>query len=450
MKLRKITWVLAASLLLSQLALAQFDDVKNMVLLNQYKQANEKLKELMSKPKNAAKPEGFMLQATIWSALMTDSSMAAQAKDLRKQAIESYNKYLQMDPKKELISVPPYPNAPINLYSSFFNDGIKDYNKKDWPSACESFKNTVYWSDFIIENKLAKMEFDTSANLLAGAAFQNDKNDTMAIKYFSRLTDRKIGGADNEFIYQFMMGYYFKVNDAANFDKYKKLGTELYPKSEYFGYSWLDFIMAMDDETEKMKRIEAEIAKNPNDIELIENYGLMLFDKLNGPDDAAKPANYDEMEQKMITNLTKAGEAKPTSGKPYYYLGNHYVNKAVKVNDQINAVTDEIKKANANAKPDKNGKLPPPPKELSDKREQLKKTYNDEVDKGVPYLLKSAEAYGKVTDLKGIEMQNYKRLVDQLILIYGDKKASTKDPKQKAQFETEEKKWTDVYSKISH
>ncbi|HSR39225.1 MAG TPA: hypothetical protein VLL95_09960, partial [Phnomibacter sp.] len=52
--------------------------------------------------------------------------------------------------------------------------------------------------------------------------------------------------------------------------------------------------------------------------------------------------------------------------------------------------------------------------------------------------------------LTGMEKQNYKKLVDQLILIYGDKKAATKDPKLKAEYEKEEKKWNDLYSKISH
>ncbi|HMP94842.1 MAG TPA: hypothetical protein PKD90_18325, partial [Phnomibacter sp.] len=70
-------------------------------------------------------------------------------------------------------------------------------------------------------------------------------------------------------------------------------------------------------------------------------------------------------------------------------------------------------------------------------------------DKALPFLLKSAEGYGKADGLKGMELQNYKRLVDQLILIYGDKKAASKVPADKAKFEAEEKKWSDTYNKIS-
>lgn len=438
--------------LVSSVAIAQFDEVKTALAIQQYKKANEMLDQLLAKPKNAAKPEGQILKATVLSYLMTDSANAGKADDMRNQSISAYKKYLEMDPKKEFVADPVYVNAPIAYYSHFFNEGIKGYNKKEWEKAAENFKKTVEWGDFVISNKLAKMEFDTSANLLAGAAYQNlktDSSETEAVKYFTKLTDRKIAGEDNEFVYQFLMGYYFRKDDITNFEKYKALGMELYPKSEYFTYTEIDFIMSMEDEEAKAKKIEAKIAKEPNNIELAESYGFILFDRLNA-EDKPIPENFNEIEQKMITYLSKAGDSKPTDGKPFYYLGNHYVNKGVKINQEINAVTDQIKKANASAKPDKTGKLPPPPKELTDKREALKKAYDVEIDKGLPFLLKSADAYGKATELKGIEKQNYKRLVDQLILIYGDKKASTKVAAEKAKYEAEEKKWNAVYTKISH
>lgn len=447
--MKRFVLSLALTGLISSVAMAQFDEVKNMLAIQQYKKAKEQLDQLLTKPKNAAKPEAHILKATILAYLMNDPANEAQATQLRQESIDAYKKYMEQDPAKPLIVDPQYANAPIAYYSSFFNEGIKGYNKKDWPNASASFKQTVEWSDFIIANKLAKMEFDTSANLLAGAAFQNDKKDDAAIPYFTRLTDKKIGGDDNEFVYQFLMGYYFRKEDAANFEKYRALGKELYPKSEYFTYSEIDFIMSMEDEAEKEKRIEAKIAKEPTNIELIQNYGFILFDKLNA-DDAKPVTNYAELEQKMINYLSQAGDNKPDDGKPYYYLGNHFVNKGVKINQDISKVTDDIKKANASAKPDKTGKLPPPPKELTDKRDALKKAYNDEIEKGLPFLLKSAEAYGKHTDLKGMELQNYKRLVDQLILIYGDKKIACKVPADKAKFEAEEKKWNAIYTKISH
>lgn len=423
------------------------DDIKNLLILSQYKQAKEKLNTAMTKPKFTAKPEAYLILATTDAQLMNDPANAAEAEKLRAEGEEAYQKYLQMDPSKKLVVEPPYNNAPILFYSSYFNEGIKNYNKKDWDAAGVSFDNCVKWSDFLIENKVASMQFDTSAVVLAGAVAQNGKKDDKAYSYFKRITDRKIGGADNEFVYQFMMRYSFDRNNMADFEKYRALGKEIYPNTEYFTYTEDDFIMGMEDEVEKRKRIEAKIAANPNDPELAENYGLILFETLNDPE--KKVDNYDELEQKMITNLSKAGDLKPNDGKPYFYLGNHYVNKGVAINQEIDKVTDEIKKANASAKPDpKTGKLPPPPKELTAKRDELRAKYDAEIDKGIPYLKKSAEAYGRNPDLKGIDKQNYKRVADQLIIIYENKARATKVPADKAKFDAEAKKWSDIYSKI--
>ena len=431
-------------------AMAQtYEDVRNLLVLGQVKAAREKLDQGMAKPKFAAKPEAYILKATVYGYLLNDSSLASQHGQLEQEAIGAYEKYLEMDPKKELINQTPYNNTPITFYSNYFNNGIKLYNKKDWAAAAESFKHTVKWSDFIIDNKLASMTLDTTANLLAGASYQNAKNEDEAARYFTRLTDKKIGGEDNEFMYQFLTGYYFRKGDIANFEKIKAAGASLYPKAEFFTYSEEDFIMSMEDKVEMRKRLEAKLQKEPDNTALLETYGLILFEELN-KEDGERPGNYEELEGKMVDFLSKAGDRNTKSGKAYYYLGNHFINKGVRINDKIREVTDEIRKVNAAAKPNpKTGKLPPPPAELTDKRAALQKDYDAEVDKALPFLLKSAEGYGKADGLKGMELQNYKRLVDQLILIYGDKKAASKVPADKAKFEAEEKKWSDTYNKIS-
>jgi hypothetical protein len=436
--------------LMTYAAFAQFEEAKNMLLLQQYGKALESVNSTLAKPKNATKPEGQILKAAVLAGQIAGATDDASKDKLLAESMDAYNKYMEMDPKKALITDPAYANTPIVYYSTYYNKGIAAFKEKDYKKASDDFSNTVKWSDYLIQNKIISMEFDTTANLLAGASYQNLKEDESAVAYFTKLTDRKIGGDDNEFMYQFMVGYYFRKGDAANFEKYRKLGQELYPKAEYFTYTETDFIMGMEDEVEKMKRIEAKIAQNPDDIELVQTYGFILFDKLNA-EGAERPANFDELESKMVANLSKAGEARPEDGKPYYFLGNHYVNKSVKINEEIRGVTDQIRKANANAVPDKKtGKIPPPPKELTDKRDALRKAYDAEIEKGLPYLVKSAEAYAKMKDMKGLDKQNYKRLADQLILIYGDKKAAAKVPADKAKWEAEEKKWNTVYSSISN
>ncbi len=429
---------------------AQFDEVKNHLMLGQAQKAKELLVPIMNKPKQAAKPEAQILNAAINAALAQATEDQNQKMALLNESIAQYQKYMEVDPKMEFIGNPTYINAPIIYYSTYFNKGITSYNAKNYEQAAQDFENTVKWSEFLINNKLAQMEFDTSANLLAGASYQNAQKEDEAVKYFLKLAEKKIGGEDNEFLYQFLMNYYFRKNDQAKFNQFRTLGAELYPSSEFFTYKPIDFVLAMEDNVEKTKRLEQLVKDNPDDKELQENYGYILFDMLNDrKKDASKLPGYDDTEAKMVAALKAAGEANANDGKAWYYLGNHYINKGVKINDQLDEVAEKIREFNRGQKADpKTGKMPAPPQELIDSRNQLRAAYDVEIENALPFLVNAAEGYAKHGSLTGIELQNYKRVVDQLIIIYGDKRTAAKAAADKAKFDAQEKKWKDVYSKL--
>jgi len=147
--------------------------------------------------------------------------------------------------------------------------------------------------------------------------------------------------------------------------------------------------------------------------------------------------------------LTKAGEGKPEEGTSFFYAGSHYWNKALRVKDQIGLVNDTVRIFNSSVKPDKTGKTPPPPKALTDRRDNLRKLQELNVDKALPFLLKSLPGIEKSSAKGKTEMQTYKRLVDQLIEIYSNKRQLAKLPADKAKFEAEEKKWDALYAKIT-
>jgi hypothetical protein len=164
----------------------------------------------------------------------------------------------------------------------------------------------------------------------------------------------------------------------------------------------------------------------------------------------SRPANYVELEQKMTTLLEKSAEDPAYTAKDNFYLGNFYLNKGLEVTENLKGVSEEIKAFNLANKPkDPKAKMPPVPKELLDKRVELNKTYDGLLDKALPYLEKSAEAYGKMPTLTSVEKNNfYKKAVDQVSVIYGDKKNGSKVPADKAKYEAAEKKWNAVYSSI--
>lgn len=433
----------------SYLKAQNIDDIKNLVVLQQFDKAKTDLDKAMTKSKFSEKPEPYILQATILAGMMQQDAHKDEATALRTSAIGSYNTYLEKDSEKKLVKDNYYIQTPISFYSSFYNEGIAHYNGKKWNEAAESFDNVIKWSGFIKDEGIAAIEFDTTAYLLAGASHQNAEHTDKAMEYFTAIADRKIGGDDNEFLYQYLVRQHFYKKDIASFEKYKKLGQELYPGSDYFKYTEEDFIMGMEDEVEKQKRIQEKIAQDPSNVKLLETYGLTLFDELN-KEDGERPANYEQKEAQMLDALNKVYAADPSNARVMYYAGNHYINKSVRYNNEANEVTEEIRKIQAEAKPDpKTGKKPAPPADLVAKRSDLQKKSDAEVDNGLPYLKKAAEGYGKKAELSGIEKQEYKRLADQLIIIHEDKFRVEKDAAKKKQLEAEIAKYTALYDSIN-
>jgi len=432
----------------SYLNAQDIDGIKNSLVLKQYDKAKEDLDKALTKAKFAAKPEPYILQSSILAGMMTLDANKDKVVALRNEAIGSYDKYLEMDAEKKLVKDNFYINTPVAFYSSYFNEGIGFYNNKKWDEAAASFDATVKWSNFLKNEGIANIVFDTTAYLLAGASHQNAKHEAKAIEYFKTIADKKIGGNDNEFLYQFLVRHYFGVNDIAQFESYKKLGQELYPNSDYFKYSEEDFIMGMEDEDAKAKRIEEKIAKDPSNTKLLETYGLTLFDELN-KEGEEKPANYAAKEAKMLDALDKVFQANPKNGRVMYYAGNHFINKSVLLNNQANEITEEIRKIQAAAPVDpKTKKKPAPPADLVAKRTELQKQSAAEVDKGLPYLVKAIDGYQKHGDLSGIEKQEYKRCADQLIIIHEDKYRSENDAAKKKKLEAEIAKYTALYESI--
>ena len=446
-------------------AVAQnYDEVRNFLLLNQNKKAKELLDKNWSNPKFTAKPDAYILKTAVLAALSADPTMTAQAPALREEAMTSLAKYQEMDPKMTLLTDKnsAYLNSVATLYQGYFNQAIGDYNAKKWPEAFTGFKNAVALTDLKDVKILSANALDTNGILLAGASAQAMKNDAEAMKYFGRLAEAKIGGKDNEFMYQYLTGTYLNKGDIANFNKYLALGRQLYPDSKYFKYEEIDFILGMEDETLKTKLINEKFKSDPNNYKLQSAVGEMLFDELNPRDTSTPmPANYDEKEAMMVQAFTKATELNPTVGLAMSNLGNHFINKSVKASKEVQAfqayLRDKAKTPAPKPAPAKPGTKPAPaakpatdPADIA-KRDALFKVYDDNIDKARAAYEKAAEIYGAKTagSLNSIEKQQYKNAVSYLIDIYAEKKNNNKSkPAESAKFEKEEKKWSDVYSKL--
>jgi hypothetical protein len=117
-----------------------------------------------------------------------------------------------------------------------------------------------------------------------------------------------------------------------SFEKYKAMGAELYPKSEYFTFDKVDFAVGLvDGFDDKVKEVETVLAKDPENFKANQVLGEIIYDTLNSTrEGAVLPSNAAELEIKMINAFKKSAAAKPNSEIPYLYMGDHFINKAVK------------------------------------------------------------------------------------------------------------------------
>jgi len=415
--MKKITFILMMLMLAFFVKAQSYEEIKQYLILGQYKKAKEDIDKRMTNAKFAAKPEAYILKATVYASLAADSAtlLTPEAAALRAESEAAFAKYKEMDPKLELVKDPVYQNAPARIYSNLFSAGYKQYEEKKWAESFATFKKVDEYSAMLISAKLLKTPLDTNVVILAGITAETSNQKDEAAKYYGRLADAKITGPNYESIYRFLVTHYFTKKDMAAFEKYKALGKELYPQSEFFTYDKTDFAVGLESSFDsKMKSLEEVLAKDPTNYKANLSMGQLIYDTLNSKvEGAVLPANADELEKKMVASFNAAGESKGDEELPYLVIGDYFV--------MLKA--ENVKKAD--------------------------KKYGEYLEAGrVPYE-KAAAIFAKKTNLNASSKQQYKKAAGFLEDIYNYKKAQAKGkPADITKYTAEAKKWGDLYLNI--
>ena len=363
-----------------------------------------------------------------------------------KLAIEgdaAFKKYNEKESSLTLLKDPVYQNGPINLYSSFYTSGYADYTATKWSAALGKLKKAVEYSDLMIEHKLLTAPLDTNVLILAGITAENSGMKNDAMKYYGRLADHKIGGEGFESVYRFLVTNYFQNKDYTAFEKYKALSEEVFPASGYFKFDKVDFAVGLvSDFSSKQKALEELLLNDPNDYKANEVLGELIYDTLNPKDDqAALPANADVLEKKMVAAFKKVAAAKPGFENPFIYVGDHFINKAVPVNRELQAqekaIDDKTKAGGVVSKAD------------IAKKTALYSKYGGFLQQaGEPYE-KAAQIFSQKSSLTSVDKKQYKKVVSYLIDIASFRKSQNKNnPAGADKYAAEEKKWNDLWESI--
>lgn len=428
----------------------KYSDIKNLLILNQYEKAKTDFDKAITNAKFAGNAEAYILKTAIYSGLASTEAVknTPDGAKLAQEAAASFKKYLEMDASMELAKDPVYQNGPVNLYSTFYSSGYDDYSKSKWQSGYEKLKNAVEMSDILLKLEMLKVPIDTNVLILAGITAEKSENKDDAAKFYGRLADAKISGDGFESIYRYMVSYYIEKKDMAAFEKYKKLGAEIFPKSEYFTYDKVDFAVGLAEGFEnKKKALDEVLATDPTNYKANQILGEIIYDTLNSDKEGAvMPANAADLEKTMVSSFLKAAAAKPESEISYLYIGDHYINKASKVNEARSAHVADMKNRT------KPGTMAS--KEDVAKRDQLDAQYGEELEKAKePYEKAAAMFAARVKENNGLELRDkeqYKKAVNYLSEIAMFKRIQSKGkPADVTKYTAEEKKWNDLYDTIN-
>lgn len=460
--MKKITMTIGFLASFSFAVLAQkYEEAKNMLLLQQVDKAKESVDKNWSNPKYTAKPEAYILKATIYATMGSAPDKGEAGKALLAEGAELYQKYLEMDPKLSLIKDPTYANTPLYVYNYHIQKGITNYNDKKYPEALAAFEKSLEYASFLTKNEIYAIPLDTTSHLYAGSSailIGDEVHDKIAMKHFGVLADAKMAGEFGSTIYMNMARKSFDYEDYEGFKKYMALGKELYPGTEFFSYTEEDFLFGIEDEAKRMERIDKKLQQDPNNFKIQSGYGGLLFEKLNPRDmDAPLPANSAELETKMVAAFEKAAQLQPDNPESYLNLGNHFLNSGTRFYNQLvdhqkmmrekqRANTPEPVKGKPAPKP-----APPDPADV-EKRKQLQESNEKQLGIAGGYFDKVIGIYKAKGSLTGMDKQNYRNAVSNMIDIskaMKDAAIRDKKPADETKFTAAEKKYMELYAEIN-
>jgi hypothetical protein len=460
--MKKISMTLGLLAFFSLTLLAQrYEEAKNAIILQQFAKAKESVDKNWSNPKYTSKPEAFILKSTVYAMVGSDPEKGEAGRALMGEAANLYDEYLKQDPKLTLIKDPAYANTPLYIYNYYIQGGISEYNDKKYPEALEQFEKSIEYSKFLTVNGIYEIPLDTTAHLYAGSSailIGDEAHDKIAIKHFGILAEARMGGEFGSTVYMNLARKSFDYEDLDGFKKYMALGKEVYPEMEFFSYEEEDFLFGIEDEQLRNARIEKKLQQDPNNYKVQAGYGSILFDMLNPRDlDAPLPENREELEQKMVAAFEKASQIQPENPDSYLNLGSHFMNMGTRYYNQLvdhQKMMREKQRANT-PEPVKGKPAPKPPApepEDVERRKELQALNEAELMKSGNFYEKAIAIYKAKDNLTGMDKQNYRSAVSNMIDInkaMKDAAIRDKKPADETKYAAAEKKFMDLYAEVN-
>jgi hypothetical protein len=292
------------------------------------------------------------MKGRIYNALSRDTDVkVVESYELKIEAFKAFQENQKLDKKDVRMKLEDYVSY-FDLYGEMFNNGIINYNAKNFQGAYQGFKMANDIKDFILSKKyknenMVLVPFDTSLIMNIAICAMSAKNEPEAIVYYSKLTDANVSGKEFQEVYQYLIEYYKKNNNEKAFNELLAKAKKIYPGDEI----WVDIELKAVEEKGGKKALIAkyeELTKqNPSNFVYAYNYAVELYNCLYGKDstykgDTVMSANLTDVLKKAIVIEDKKDIT------ALMLMCNHLYNKTSDLNDAASLIKgpnpDQLKK----------------------------------------------------------------------------------------------------------
>jgi hypothetical protein len=383
---------------------------KEFITANAWDKAKTSSDATLANPKNQKSAEAWYLKGKVYSACAANAGFKSLvAPDGRMQALDAFKKSMELDKTLATTYLTLDQYQPVfTLYTTNFEEAAALYNSEKYPEAFQEFKNCGVYGDYIFSNGWGLYKLDTTLTYYTALSALNAKNEEEAVKYFIKLGDARVGSTPEQAtIYRYLAKYYYDKKDYANMSKYIKTGMELYPNDEYLPLLDLDVIREKGDKAALYKKFDEMVAANPNNFDILFEYGNELFLDTHVADASKRPANYSENCVKIEDLYKRAIALKPDNMDAQLALGKHYYNMALFLEEDLNKIK---------------GTKPEDVKKKADLSAQVAETASKSIEP-LEKVFNSFDSQGK---LKTHDKSNYKSACSLLNYAYDKKKDKAK------------------------
>ncbi|MDQ3278800.1 MAG: hypothetical protein M3Q06_10770 [Bacteroidota bacterium] len=390
--------------------LEKLDDVKEKIEKGKYDEAKEKLDKVFANPAANSSPEALFYKAVTFHNLgkqKSDSALSAAAFD----AMQAYVKSETGKPEGQqmLLSTLENHKTLVDIYQSYFQKGVENFQKQTYPSAINNFERALSIFDVLSQKGLTNAKFDTTANLYAGYSAQNAQMYDQAAKYYDRLINNNLADTSYVGIYRYMINANLERKDTTTAKKYLAVSEQRFPQYKDL---WLEYntLFLSNDKSKRFSEYEALVKANPGNETLAMNYAIEMYNHIRSSDDASKDSVLRSKAEAALKNVLSIN---PNATTANLLMGQLYWTQLYDVQSDLDAVRGTTPAATA-------------------KKKELNAKMDAVFDAVYPYLTKSYELYSKETTLKPQEKANYKIVLGQLADYYNRKKQTAKAAEMQA------------------